>query len=204
MFSGAVSSSSLATTTTTTTCSAAGHGFEVDDAFGASASPLAQQFQMVTSTRRNNLYFASSPSPAALGRNEACLFATSSSPVKPLVPHGPIYIAPNDPSECLQFSPQLESITDPDAVRNFTVTHPIHGSIRWLGDTDISQVNINECIRFESRAVQVHGENFPGQGFKLNKPAVITLHHIFPKKNRPMKAFQLYVWLHIDLTLSLW
>jgi len=69
------------------------------------------------------------------------------------------------------------------AIRDFVVGCQDVGSIKFLGETDVTGIDLDAIINFEDRAVEVYPDDYPekppvGQG--LNKPAEITLYHCWP------------------------
>jgi hypothetical protein len=66
-------------------------------------------------------------------------------------------------------------------VSNFTITNE-HGSIEFLGETDLTDVDLEDIITIEEGGVEVYDETrhrpYPKRGEKLNKPAKITLFNI--------------------------
>ena len=63
---------------------------------------------------------------------------------------------------------------------------PDIGRIEWEGDTDVRSLDLDSLIIIEKKSVEVYAdvpeEEKPPVGKGLNKPAIILLHNIFPKK----------------------
>ncbi len=83
---------------------------------------------------------------------------------------------------------ELESMSEADlaAVTGFKVERPNYGSVAWDGAVDVRGVDIDSVIVIESKNVSVYDESEskgekPLRGSKLNRPAVITMHGIYPK-----------------------
>lgn len=74
------------------------------------------------------------------------------------------------------------------AVPQFTVVHDRYGSIEWEGETDVTDLNLDEIVVFEknqttgavSCEIYPDGTATPPLGAKLNKPAIITVLQCFP------------------------
>eukprot|EP00455_Lapot_gusevi_P045559 TRINITY_DN5851_c0_g1_i1.p1 TRINITY_DN5851_c0_g1~~TRINITY_DN5851_c0_g1_i1.p1 ORF type:complete len:201 (-),score=67.57 TRINITY_DN5851_c0_g1_i1:375-887(-) len=68
------------------------------------------------------------------------------------------------------------------SVPNFTVAHPQYGSVRFLGNIDVSEVDLDASIHFEPRSVDVYPDERvkPPVGEKLNRPALIVLKDCWP------------------------
>ena len=82
----------------------------------------------------------------------------------------------------------LEQMSEADlaAVSNFVVSRPGYGRIAWEGDVDVRNVDLDSVVVIEDREVSVYDEyettgRKPPVGSKLNRPAIITLEHVFPK-----------------------
>lgn len=73
-------------------------------------------------------------------------------------------------------------------VEDFEVSNEF-GKVRFLDKTDVACVDLEDIITIKHRSVEVYddtrhsGINKPPVGQKLNKPALITIKQIFPKKN---------------------
>ena len=82
----------------------------------------------------------------------------------------------------------LEVMSEADlaAVYDFKVERPGYGSVAWDGAVDVRDIDLDSVVIIEKKNVSVYddaelsGEK-PKQGAKLNRPAVITMHDIFPK-----------------------
>ena len=78
------------------------------------------------------------------------------------------------------------SEADLAAVSGFKVERPGYGSVEWDGAVDVRGVDLDSTVVIESKNVSVYDDaelngNKPDQGSKLNRPAVITMHGIYPK-----------------------
>lgn len=69
------------------------------------------------------------------------------------------------------------------AVKDFTVGCEGVGSVRFLGETDVRKLAIDDLVIFHSKEIEVYPDESkkPPVGHELNKPAVITLQKCFPK-----------------------
>lgn len=83
---------------------------------------------------------------------------------------------------------QMSTMSEADlaAVSNFSVKRPGYGSVEWDGAVDVRAIDLNSVVRIREREVIVYEEEEangtkPSVGSKLNRPAVVTLHQIFPK-----------------------
>jgi nuclear pore complex protein Nup98-Nup96 len=80
------------------------------------------------------------------------------------------------------------SARDLTTVPNFAVVRPGFGKIEWIGKTDLRGLNLDEIVKIEKREVFVYEDVTPvPEGTGLNKPAVVTLHNVFPKENTTEK-----------------
>ena len=63
--------------------------------------------------------------------------------------------------------------------------HNAHGSIEFPGLTDLSKVKVHEAIRCHHLRLELYpdAEELPPEGEGLNKPALIKLYNMDPKKN---------------------
>ena len=87
-------------------------------------------------------------------------------------------------------SPSLDSLSemseaDLAAVSGFSVERAGFGSIAWDGSVDIRGVDLDAIICIESKDVAVYDSEEskgtkPPVGSKLNRPAVITMHGVYP------------------------
>jgi len=64
-----------------------------------------------------------------------------------------------------------------------------HGSVEFLGQTDVVGVDLSDVITIKRGSVEVydetrHGLNYPAVGQKLNRPATIILNNIRPKRGQ--------------------
>lgn len=68
-------------------------------------------------------------------------------------------------------------------VEDFTVVHDGFGEVTWPGLTDVRDLNIDEAVKIENKAIEVYpasytektGNGVPDVGVGLNKPALVTL-----------------------------
>ena len=77
------------------------------------------------------------------------------------------------------------SEADLAAVSGFKVERPGHGSVEWDGAVDVRGVDLDSTVEIENGNVSVYDSaelngNKPARGSKLNRPAVITMHQIYP------------------------
>lgn len=80
-----------------------------------------------------------------------------------------------------------KSEADLAALAGFSITRDGYGSVAWEGTVDVRGINLDSIISIELQDVAVYDEHEvsgtkPAVGEKLNRPAVITLCNIFPKK----------------------
>ena len=78
------------------------------------------------------------------------------------------------------------SEADLAAVSDFKVSRDGFGSIAWEGAVDVRGVDLDSVVSIEARDVAVYDAEEedgtkPPEGAKLNRPAIITMHDIFPK-----------------------
>jgi len=71
-------------------------------------------------------------------------------------------------------------------VSNFVVERVGIGSVAWDGAVDIRGIDLDSIISIEERDISVYLEQEklgtkPSVGTKLNRPAVLTFHHVYPK-----------------------
>lgn len=91
-----------------------------------------------------------------------------------------------------QISPTLGALAllseaDLATVSNFVIERPGYGSIAWEGAVDIRRIDLDNVVSIEAKDVSVYfaeekDNTKPVVGTKLNRPALITLHNVFPKK----------------------
>lgn len=89
-------------------------------------------------------------------------------------------------------SPSLDSLSkmsegDLAAVSNFIVSRESYGSVAWEGAVDVRGIDLDSVVEIEAQSVAVYNlEEMKGTkppiGSKLNRPAIITIHNIFPPK----------------------
>jgi len=76
------------------------------------------------------------------------------------------------------------------AVKNFRVGRVGYGEVRWLGDTDITGVDLNTAVSINRGEVSVYkGLTKPPVDSKLNKPAVVVLERVSPPKGVRAERF---------------
>lgn len=78
------------------------------------------------------------------------------------------------------------SAADLAAVSNFVIERIGYGSVAWDGAVDIRGIDLDSVVSIEKKAVEVYHQeeesgNKPPVGTKLNRPAIITLHEVYPK-----------------------
>mmetsp|Transcript_10161 Transcript_10161/g.19030 ORF Transcript_10161/g.19030 Transcript_10161/m.19030 type:complete len:1878 (-) Transcript_10161:4615-10248(-) len=78
------------------------------------------------------------------------------------------------------------SEADLAAVPNFVVERIGFGSVAWEGAVDVRGIDLDSVVNIESKAVEVYHKEEekgtkPSVGTKLNRPAVLTLHNVYPK-----------------------
>jgi len=69
-------------------------------------------------------------------------------------------------------------------VKNFKISKENCGSIQFLGETNVTNLNLDEIIIIDEKSVTVYPNDSlkPQIGFGLNKPAMIKLFNVYPKK----------------------
>lgn len=78
------------------------------------------------------------------------------------------------------------------SVKNFLVANE-HGSIEWIGYTDLTGVDLADCVTIQSKLAEVyddegkHLHSKPQRGEKLNKPAIIELNNMKPRPNQTIQ-----------------
>ena len=80
------------------------------------------------------------------------------------------------------------SKTELKEVENYKVFNEF-GSIEFFGITDLTQVDLCDIVTISQSNVEVyddvrHAQSKPAVGYKLNKPALITLNNIRPLHNQ--------------------
>lgn len=77
-------------------------------------------------------------------------------------------------------------------VPNFVVGRHGYGQIMFLGTTDLRGVDIESSVRFVRGGFTVYpeGSRKPAVGQGLNRPAIITLNKMFPKRSTNMLEFE--------------
>jgi nuclear pore complex protein Nup98-Nup96 len=82
----------------------------------------------------------------------------------------------------------LSSMSEADlaAVSNFSVEKVGIGSVKWDGAVDVRGIDLDSIITIKDKDVSVYYKQEdmgtkPAEGTKLNRPAVITFHKVFPK-----------------------
>lgn len=88
-------------------------------------------------------------------------------------------------------TPSVETLSnmseaDLAAVPNFVVERIGFGSVAWDGAVDVRGIDLDSVVNIESKAVEVYHKQEeegvkPPVGTKLNRPAILTLHNIYPK-----------------------
>jgi hypothetical protein len=73
-------------------------------------------------------------------------------------------------------------------VSGFTVIHDEFGSVRWEGETDITDLGapLDDLVSFGSASLEVYPDRLqadvPAPGTKLNRAGLVTLKGVWPKK----------------------
>lgn len=115
---------------------------------------------------------------------------------------------------------QRKSDDELSEVKNFVVFRPGVGQIKWEGETDVRNVNLDEVVVIENKMISVYDDldesDKPPRGTALNKRAVVTLYQISPKiiTAEAIKKFEKKLqkncskngseFLHYDLDLEEW
>ena len=94
--------------------------------------------------------------------------------------------------------PSLQSLSDMSdadlaAVSNFTVEKVGVGSVAWDGAVDVRGIDLDLVISIKHKDVSVYEKQEemgtkPAEGTKLNRPAVITMHDVFPSEGPQASA----------------
>jgi nuclear pore complex protein Nup98-Nup96 len=100
-------------------------------------------------------------------------------------------IVPKLTKEGYVMTPSAESLSkmseaDLAAVPNFVVERIGFGSVAWEGAVDVRGIDLDSVVSIESKAVEVYHKEEekgtkPAVGTKLNRPAILTLHNVYPK-----------------------
>ena len=84
-------------------------------------------------------------------------------------------------------------------VENFTISNEF-GSIKFLGKTDLTNVDLAKIVTIKLRTAEVYNDNDPIQlkakppvGQKLNKPAEITLNNFILKQFKNQEIAEVYL-----------
>jgi hypothetical protein len=108
-------------------------------------------------------------------------------PVKRVVSnsHAPVLTKHN--YYCHPNLPELQLMSDKDlsTVANFVVFRPGIGQIKWEGNSDLRDLNLDDIVVIENKMISVYDDveesDKPPRGEELNKAAVVTLYQISPK-----------------------
>lgn len=68
-------------------------------------------------------------------------------------------------------------------VENFIVGREDYGEVKFLGVTDVKDLNLDEIVSFRRREAEVYPDNYDGKpevGKELNKRSEISLHKVWP------------------------
>jgi len=67
-------------------------------------------------------------------------------------------------------------------VSNFTIIHPLYGSVRWLEPIDLNGVDLDDVVRFGPNMIDLYPDESskPARGTKLNKPVEMTFFNCYP------------------------
>jgi nuclear pore complex protein Nup98-Nup96 len=107
------------------------------------------------------------------------------SSVKQINVHAPILTKKG--YDCHPSIQELQRMTDDElgSVKNFVIFRPGLGQIKWEGQTDVRDLNLDEIVVIENKMISVYDDiqenDKPPRGTELNKPAVVTLYQICPK-----------------------
>ena len=101
-------------------------------------------------------------------------------------------LIPKLTKEGYDMTPSLEAMSqmseaDLAAVPNFVVERVGYGSVAWDGAVDVRGIDLDSVVCIEAKAVEVYHKEEemdykPVVGTKLNRPAILTLHNVYPKK----------------------
>lgn len=112
--------------------------------------------------------------------------------------------------EDYEMEPSAEQLADmaresADALKNvegFTVSRRKFGSVRWIGETNVSGLDLDAIVRFYPAGVEVYKDengaalkDKPPRGSGLNRPAVVTLHNVRPKSGPMTSGAKLAKWV---------
>ena len=77
-------------------------------------------------------------------------------------------------------------------MKDFTIYNE-HGQIQFIGETDITEVDLFESVTISWLSVQVYNEDLEiPEGHKLNKSAMITLNDfIIPKEKTQLEFIKM-------------
>jgi len=76
------------------------------------------------------------------------------------------------------------------AVRGLRVGREGYGEVTWLGETDVTGVDLDQVVTIDHGDVTIYGDvTKPTIGTKLNKPAVIVLERVFVPKTMSTDEF---------------
>ncbi len=78
-------------------------------------------------------------------------------------------------------------------VNDFTIYNN-NGQVQFLGETDLTDVDLYDAVTINEQEVEVYNEEkmgslYPKQGQKLNKPALITFNGIEIPRGRTYDQF---------------
>lgn len=82
-------------------------------------------------------------------------------------------------------------------IRDFSISNSF-GKIEWPGVTDLTEVNLEQCVNITKKQAEVYPESMESEGLKpevgqkLNKNAIITLHDYKPRAGQTMEAFKIH------------
>ena len=88
-------------------------------------------------------------------------------------------------------------------VKDFSIWNE-YGKIEWLGETDLTEINIDLWVLIKKEGVEVYPEDLfsesakPTRGTKLNKQCIITLNNIFPRNERQANDFEKHLRIVCD------
>ena len=81
------------------------------------------------------------------------------------------------------------------AVEDFEISNE-HGCIQFFGPTDLVDVDLEKDVVISQRGIDIYPDDIanpsqkPSRGQKLNKPALINLYNVPPKKGQSPKEHE--------------
>ncbi|UJR25195.1 hypothetical protein I4U23_006549 [Adineta vaga] len=144
---------------------------------------LAELEKLTTSSPVSFPISTTSINTESTSSNPTVVMKKSESSVNPTTFHLPIltredyYMKPNQTELNTLFNDKGQCI-----VKQFTVGHDKYGSVTFYGQINVSGLNLDEIIQINHHEVIVYPDdtNKPSVGEELNRPARITLFHVYP------------------------